>query len=124
MMKPGTNVKQGDIVLIPFPFSDLSTSKKRPAIIISNGAYNMHNDDVICCAITSNPRNYVGCVAITNADLDKGHLNYESQIRPTKVFTLNKIIIKSLAKLNIEKSKEVIQNLNSSIYIEAVTLEE
>jgi mRNA interferase MazF len=124
-MKPGTNVKQRDIILIPFPFSDLSTSKRRPAIIISNSSYNTHNDDVICCAITSNPRNYAGCVPITNADLDEGQLNNESQIKPTKVFTLSRnLIIKPLAKLNIEKSKEVIRNLNSSIKIEDITLEE
>ncbi|AKB77808.1 hypothetical protein MSHOH_1325 [Methanosarcina horonobensis HB-1 = JCM 15518] len=124
-MKPGTNVKQRDIILIPFPFSDLSTSKRRPAIIISNSYYNTRNDDVICCAITSNPRNCAGYVPITSADLDKGQLNYQSRIKPTKVFTLNKnLIIKPLARLNIEKSKEVIRNLNSSIYIEDVTLEE
>jgi mRNA interferase MazF len=64
-------------------------------------------------------------VPITNADLDKGQLNYESQIKPTKVFTLNKnLIIKPLARLNIEKSKEVVRNLNSSINIEDITLEE
>ncbi len=125
MTKPGTNVKQRDIVLIPFPFSDLSTSKRRPAIIISNSSYNTHNDDVICCAITSNPKNYAGCVVINNSDLDEGYLNYESRIKPTKIFTLNrKLIIKYLAKLNIEKSKEVLRNLNSSINIEDVALEE
>jgi mRNA interferase MazF len=124
-MKPGTNVKQRDIILIPFPFSDLSASKKRSAIITSNSSYNTHNDDVICCAITSNQRNYAGCVPISNADLDEGQLNYESQIKPTKVFTLNRnIIIKPLARLNIEKSKEVIRNLNSSINIEDFVLEE
>lgn len=124
-MKPGTNAKQRDIVLVSFPFSDLSTSKRRPAIIISNRTYNMRNDDVICCAITSNPRNYAGCVPITNADLDEGYLNYESQIKPTKIFTLNKnLIIKSLARLNIEKSREIIRNLNSSIDIEDVYFEE
>ena len=124
MTKPGMNVKQRDIILIPVPFSDLSTSKRRPAIVISNSPYNIHNDDVICCAITSNPRNYAGCVPITYSDLESGDLKYESQIKPTKVFTLNKnLIIKSLAKLNIEKSREVIRNLNSSINIEDVTLE-
>lgn len=38
MTKPGMNVKQRDIILIPVPFSDLSTSKRRPAIVISNSA--------------------------------------------------------------------------------------
>jgi mRNA interferase MazF len=125
MTKPGTNVKQRDIILILFPFSDLSTSKRRPAIVISNSSYNIHNDDVICCAITSIPRNYAGCVPINNSDLESGYLKYESQIKPTKVFTLNKnLIIKSLAILNIEKSKEIILNLNSFIKIKDLALEE
>lgn len=125
MTKPGTNVKQRDIILIPIPFSDFSTSKKRPAIVISNSSYNKYNEDVICCAITSNPRNYAGCVPIDNYDLESGHLKYESQIKPTKVFTLNKnLIIKFLARLNAEKSKEVIRSLNSFINIEDVALEE
>jgi len=64
-------------------------------------------------------------VVINNSDLDEGYLNYESRIKPTKIFTLNrKLIIKYLAKLNIEKSKEVLRNLNSSINIEDVALEE
>jgi mRNA interferase MazF len=125
MMKPGTNAKQRDIVLINFPFSDLSTSKRRPAIIISNSSYNTNNDDVIFCAITSNPINCPGCVPINNSDLEKGYLKYESQIKPTKVFTLNKsLILKFLAQLNMEKSKEVIRSLNSSINIENIALEE
>lgn len=125
MTKLGTNVKQRDIILIPFPFSDLSTSKRRPAIVISNSSYNMHNDDVIYCAITSNPRNYAGCVPINNSDLENGYLKYESQIKPTKIFALNKnLILKSFAKLNTEKSKEVIRSLNSSISIEDIALEE
>ncbi|MCL2284885.1 MAG: type II toxin-antitoxin system PemK/MazF family toxin [Firmicutes bacterium] len=45
---------QGDILLIPIPFTDLSTSKKRPVLVLSNSDYNKTADDLIVAAITSN----------------------------------------------------------------------
>ena len=65
-MNNGTQFKQRDIILIPFPYSDLTQNKKRPAIILSNGGYNHNNEDIICCAITSNQRNYKGSIEIKN----------------------------------------------------------
>jgi len=44
--------EQGNVILIPFPYSDLTGSKKRPALIISNS--NLKGEDKICCLITSN----------------------------------------------------------------------
>jgi mRNA interferase MazF len=45
---------QREIVLVPFPYSDLSSTKKRPVLIVSQEAYNQHFEDVIVCVITSN----------------------------------------------------------------------
>lgn len=44
---------QGDILLIPIPFTDLSSSKRRPVLVISNNEYNSRTDDIIVTAITS-----------------------------------------------------------------------
>ena len=44
--------KQGEIVLIPVPFSDLSSTKRRPVMILSNSEYNKLTDDIIVAAIT------------------------------------------------------------------------
>lgn len=119
MMTNGTNVSQRDIVLIPFPYSDLSQNKKRPVIILSNTLYNQKNEDFICCAITSNHKNYEGSVKFNSNDLESGSIPYESRIKPGKVFTLNQDkVIKKLAKLNIIKSKEVVEELNIFIEIE------
>ena len=119
MMNNGTNASQRDIILIPFPYSDLSQTKKRPAIILSNSDYNSNNEDVICCAITSNQRNYENSVKINPKDFDSGSLNYESVVKPSKVFTLNQsLILKTLAKLNVKKSKEVVKNLDIFIEID------
>ncbi len=62
MMKDGTNINQREIVLIPFPYTDLSQNKKRPAIILSNAEHNSKNQDLIYCAITSNPREYANSI--------------------------------------------------------------
>ncbi len=119
MMKDGTIVSQRDIILIPFPYSNLSENKKRPAIVLSNEEYNSKNGDVICCAITSNPRNYERSIVINEKDLDEGNLRYESEVKPNKVFTLSQsLVIKRLAKLNVDKSKEIICQLDFFIKID------
>ncbi len=43
----------GDVVLVPFPFTDHSASKKRPAVVVSSDAYHQHRPDVIVIALTS-----------------------------------------------------------------------
>ena len=47
--------EQGDIVLVPVPFTDLSSKKRRPVIVVSNNTYNRQSADVIVVAMTSNP---------------------------------------------------------------------
>ena len=46
---------KGDVVVVPFPFSDLSTSKRRPALVLADLA----GDDLILCQITSGPRRFM-----------------------------------------------------------------
>ena len=46
--------QRGEIVLVPFPFSDLSTTKVRPAIVISSAMYHQAEPDLLLAAITSN----------------------------------------------------------------------
>ena len=119
MMKDGMKINQRDIILIPFLYTDLSQNKKRPAIILSNNEHNSKNQDLICCAITSNPREYANSIKFSAKDLDYGNLPFESRVKPNKIFTLNKnLIIKVLARLNINKSKETINSLNFFIKID------
>jgi mRNA interferase MazF len=53
MIRYGTMYKQGDILLIPVPFSDLTSSKKRPVLVLSNNDYNTKTEDIIAAAVTS-----------------------------------------------------------------------
>ena len=52
-MPSTTNFKRGDIILVPFPFTDLSTTKQRPALVVSSDALNATSHDVLVAAITS-----------------------------------------------------------------------
>ncbi|MDD3264079.1 MAG: type II toxin-antitoxin system PemK/MazF family toxin [Candidatus Nanoarchaeia archaeon] len=118
MMKDGIIISQRDIVLISFPFADLNYEKKRPVIIISNFDYNKRNSDFICCAITSNLRNYQNSIEISNSDLEKGFLKFKSNIKVNKIFTLEQIKIeKWIGRLKINKSMNIIENINSILNI-------
>lgn len=118
-MSSGTNIRQRDIVLVPFPFSDLSQSKKRPAVIISNKEYNSKNEDIVCCAVTSNLQNCSDSVEIGKSDLESGHLDLKSIVKPAKLFTLKRsAIIRNIARLNIKNTKDIITSLNLRIKID------
>ena len=52
-MPPTTSYSFGDVVLVPFPFTDQSGSKKRPAVIVSSAAYNQQRPDLVLMGITS-----------------------------------------------------------------------
>lgn len=85
--------KQGDIVLIPVPYSDLTSQKRRPVLILSNDIYNKLTEDLIVAAITSNIRGTQNEVVFDNDNMVNGKLQKESCIRPDKIYTLSKSII-------------------------------
>jgi len=80
---------KGDVVVIPFPFSDLSGSKKRPALVLAD----LPGDDIILCQITSQQSKDIFTVAINPTDFATGSLPVASNIRPTRIFTADKNII-------------------------------
>jgi mRNA interferase MazF len=51
-----TDYEYGDIILVPFPFTDQTTSKKRPATVASSSIYNSMRPDLVLMAITSQRR--------------------------------------------------------------------
>jgi mRNA interferase MazF len=86
--------EQGDIVLIPVPFTDLSSHKQRPVIVISNNVYNRKMADIIVVAMTSNPADVAYSFAISSSDLRLGVLNRPGRVRVDKVYTLSQAIIR------------------------------
>ena len=105
--------KQGEIVLIPFPFTDFSSNKKRPVLILSNDYYNNLTDDVIAAAITSNTAGKLYSVSLTNDGLTDGTLIYDSLIRADKVYTLSQsVILKRFGSVKKEIFASVIGKIN------------
>ena len=85
--------EQSDIVLVPVPFTDLTSQKRRPVIVISNDVYQATTLDFVCVAMTSNPNAEPYSFEITSADLVKGALNRPGRVRADKVYTLAQSII-------------------------------
>ena len=101
MMKSGTIYKQGEIVIVPFPFSDLSNIKQRPVLILSKNTNNDISEDIITCGITSNLKDTRHSILINNNDLIEGNIPIKSRIKIDKLFTLDKKIVKKkIARLN------------------------
>jgi mRNA interferase MazF len=101
-------VKQREIVLINFPFSDLTGAKVRPALVVSNNHYNQSNLDALVLAITSNLSPYKYKVFIENQDLENGNLPVKSAIRVDKPFSIVQgKVLKIQAKITLVKMAEV-----------------
>jgi mRNA interferase MazF len=79
----------GDVVVVPFPFSDLSSAKKRPALVLATP----DGDDVILCQITSRLVSDRYAILISEDDFSSGSLRQESNVRPTRIFTADTSII-------------------------------
>lgn len=82
-------MKRGSVVLVRFPFSDLSASKLRPAIILAN----VGRGDYILVQVTSNPYGDDLAVELTDDSFQTGSLKRTSYARPGKLFTANESLI-------------------------------
>lgn len=105
--------KQREIVLIPFPYSDLTLSKKRPALIISNEKVNKMQDR-ICCLVTSKIHNED--VLISKNSIEEGSLPFKSSVKTHRIFSVDeKLIIKTICKIDINLHNKIIKKLNEYI---------
>jgi len=99
---------KGDVVVVPFPFSDLSDTKKRPALVIAG----LTGDDLILCQITSKYIKDDYSLLLCDDDIIGGSLNRESNIRPNRIFTADaSIILYRIGNLNIDKLNIVIDTV-------------
>ncbi len=112
MTKFGMMHKQREICLLPIPFSDLSSNKRRPVLVISNDDYNSKTDDILVMAITSNLQDKTTSVLIEQIDMEIGILKSVSQVRVDKIYSINKeLIIKTFGEINTDKFDKIIQSL-------------
>lgn len=91
LMNDGMKYNQRDIILLPFPYTNLEGVKLRPALIVSNKKLNS-SQDRICCLITSN--NPQQGIEIEKRFLTAGSLPFQSWVKPHRLFTVHEGIIK------------------------------
>ncbi len=111
-MKSGISFEQGEIILIPFPFTNLKAIKKRPVVVLSKDEVNQKFGDFISCGITSNIQDFKYSILIDKNDLEYGYLPKPSRIKTNVIFTLEKSsAIKSLGKINADTFRKVKEEL-------------
>jgi mRNA interferase MazF len=99
---------KGDVVVVPFPFSDLTASKKRPTLVVAA----LTGDDVILCQITSKTVGDSYAIPVSETDFAAGTLHQDSNIRPNRLFTADSnIILYRAGTLTTEKVKAVVTKI-------------
>ncbi|MCF7809465.1 type II toxin-antitoxin system PemK/MazF family toxin [bacterium] len=98
----------GSVVLVPFPFSDLSQAKLRPAVVLASA----EKDDWILCQITSNPYADNRAIELTEEAFQNGSLEKISYARPVKLFTANITLFHS--KVGLLKSN-ILENIINKV---------
>jgi mRNA interferase MazF len=100
---------KGDVVILPFPFSDLSASKKRPALVIASI---QPHDDLILCMITSRNTKDASAVPLTRADFTSGGLPSDSNVRPNRLFTADStIVLRTAGRLSPGKVEAIVTEI-------------
>lgn len=98
---------KGDVV-VPFPFSDLTQAKRRPALVISV----LEGDDLILSQITSQSIRDNYAIPLDDKDFETGSLKQISNVRPNRIFTAdNNIVLYKVGNLKIEKLNKVIEKV-------------
>lgn len=96
----------GQVVLLPFPFSDLSNSKFRPALLLADAK----RGDWIACQITSNPYADPDAVVLTDNDFASDGLQRLSYVRPGKLFTANASLFATTAGVIVQDKLDEIRS--------------
>ena len=99
---------KGDVVIVPFPFSDLSQSKRWPALIIGS----LEGEDAILCQITSKTLKDAYAISIDDSDFSLGSLKQRSNVRPNRLFTADThIILYRAGHIKNEKMMQIIDKI-------------
>ena len=87
-------INQKEVVLLPYPFSNLEGMKVRPALIISNNQFNKKSNDCVMVPLTTVIKDEPYSVIIDQANLSSGKLIKQSRIRVDKIFSVEKSLIR------------------------------
>ena len=95
---------KGDVVVLPFPYTDLSSTKKRPAIVIAT----LKGENIILAQITTAEREDKDLIPLNKKDFQSGFLKHDSFVMPSIIFTAETSTVNYKAgKVKSEKIKEI-----------------
>jgi mRNA-degrading endonuclease toxin of MazEF toxin-antitoxin module len=101
-MPPTTGYSFGDVVLVPFPFTNQTGTKKRPAVIVSSAVYNTTQRDLVIMAVTSQLRPSGALGEAHVADWQAAGLIKPSAIKPVITTIEQALVIRLLGQLTTE----------------------
>lgn len=100
--------RRGEVVVVPFPFSDLSDQKRRPALVLIDLA----GSDVVLCQITSQDARDDHALVLTRQDFAEGSIHLDGHVRPNKLFTFERRLIRyRCGRLKPEKTREIVARI-------------
>lgn len=104
----------GDIIIVPFPYSDQSATKQRPALVLSNDAYNSAQDDLVVCGMTSNLANAAFSVLVGPQDLESGVLLSPSRAKVGHIVAVERSLVrKKIGRLKPQALNTVMREFHS-----------
>ena len=106
-----TDYEFGDVILIPFPFTDQTTSKKRPATVVSSSIYNRMRPDLVFMAITSQTRPTVAFGEIAIKEWNQAGLLRPSLMKPIFATLDKQLVLKKLGRLAPEDRLSLTETL-------------
>jgi mRNA interferase MazF len=95
----------GDVVLVPFPFTDQSGTKKRPAAVVSSNSYNASRRDIVIMAITSQARTPPAFGEALVSDWQAAGLVKTSVLKPVFTTIEQNLVIRTMGRLNAADDK-------------------
>jgi len=99
-MPPTTSFDFGDVVLVPFPFTDQSGSKKRPSVVVSSPSYNQQKADVVLMPVTSQQRVSPTLGETPISDWQHAGLVAPSLVKPLFATLEQRLVMKKLGRLS------------------------
>jgi len=104
-------LRPGSLVTVSFPFTDLSTIKRRPALVLI-----VHGEDLIVCGVTSKISRRRDAIPLADREMAEGRLPKRSEVRPMKLFTIHRALVHTLVgRVSDEIFRRVVALLVSAI---------
>jgi mRNA interferase MazF len=106
---------RGDIVILPFPFSDATGAKLRPSLVLAELPF-LGGMDYLVCMISSNKTSDPHSLEILPSDLTKGRLAVQSYLRPLYLFgTEGNVIVRRIGVVNPALLSRVVKAIVSVV---------